>query len=156
MLTATLFCLDLTYNKKSAYGRLQSADKHVRPQVRIKARLINRNNFSLCVKTKCGKGFFKPLPLLAFLDFCLCRTHVRRRNKNPKISLRLSTSGQPDDKVIRLKSAYGRLFYINFAILATIKQISIPRIVGMITERAVHFRLPVSFFIVSIVVEHGQ
>ena len=49
------------------------------------------------------------------------------------------------------------LFYtINLHTFATIKQISNPIIVGIKKDNAVHFQLPVSFFIVQHVVPHGK
>ena len=45
---------------------------------------------------------------------------------------------------------------ISFAKFANIKHEAMPIIVGTNTETIVHFQLPVSFFIVSRVVEQGQ
>ena len=43
-----------------------------------------------------------------------------------------------------------------FTIVVNSKQIKMLKTVGSITATAVHFRLPVSFFMVRIVVAHGQ
>ena len=47
-------------------------------------------------------------------------------------------------------------FYKNIAIKFTIPQQRIPKIVGKAIDNNVHFKLPVSLWIVRQVVEHGQ